>query len=581
MDNRKVLLMGNAAVARGLYESGCQVVSSYPGTPSTEITEETSRFECMHSEWAPNEKVAVEVAVSAAIGGARSFAAMKHVGLNVAADPLFTSSYTGINAGLIIAVADDPGMHSSQNEQDSRYYARSAKIPMLEPSDSEECISFVKMGFELSEKFDTPVLLRLSTRVSHSQSIVELNERTEQPLKDYVKNPAKYVMVPANAKKRHIEVEKRLTELQQYVESTELNRIEKGKDSSIGIITSGISYEYVKEAMPDVSVLKLGIVNPLPIDLIKEFASSVERLVVVEELEPIIETHCKALGLDVVGKELFSNIGEINQNLIREKLLNMPIDNFVEYPEVMPNRPPVLCPGCPHRGVFYTLNKLKLTVMGDIGCYSLGLLPPLSALDTCICMGASVSGSHGMYLARGSEEAKRTVSVIGDSTFIHSGITGLINAVYNGSQSTLIIMDNSITGMTGHQHNPTTGFNIYGLPAPQVSLEEMCHAAGVTDIHVVDPANLDETRSAISKALEFEGVSVVIARRPCILLKTSPKYKPLVINEDKCVGCKKCLEIGCPAISMKNKKSYIDTTLCVGCDLCTGLCPVNAIEKED
>ena len=578
----KQLMLGNQAVARGLYEAGCRVVSSYPGTPSTEITEFAGTYTELYSEWAPNEKVAMEVALGASIGGARAFCAMKHVGLNVAADPLFTASYTGVGAGLIFAVADDQGMHSSQNEQDSRHYAVAAKLPMLEPADSAECIEYVKLGYALSEEYDTPVLLRLSTRISHSQSVVELGERIEQPLREYVKNPAKYVMMPANARGRHVVVEQRQARLAELAETTPLNRVERGS-GKIGVITAGICYQYVKEALPDASVLKLGLVSPLPTQLIKDFAQTVDKLYVVEELDGIIESHCRNIGVDVVGKEIFPNIGEFSQRLVAQKLGKTPPEG-VPFPEQVPVRPPVLCPGCPHRGLFYTLGKLKVMVSGDIGCYTLGALPPLSAMDSCICMGASISGLHGFNKARGPEAAQKAVAVIGDSTFIHSGITGLIDIVYNSGIATVVIADNSITGMTGHQHNPTTGFDLRGKPAPAISIEKICEAVGVRRIRVADPNNLKELEAALKEELAAPEPSVIITRRPCALLKSVRHGQPYKVNREKCIACKICFRIGCPAISMVEGKSSIDPTLCVGCGLCAGLCPKGAItapEKED
>ncbi|MEG0943339.1 MAG: indolepyruvate ferredoxin oxidoreductase subunit alpha [Angelakisella sp.] len=574
---KKQLMLGNQAVARGLFEAGCRVVSSYPGTPSTEITEFASEYPELYCEWAPNEKVAYEVTVGAAIGGARSFCAMKHVGLNVAADPLFTTSYTGINAGFVVGVADDQGMHSSQNEQDSRHYAIAAKLPMVEPADSSDCIAYMKAAYDISENYDTPVIFRLSTRVSHSQSVVETAERSEVAVREYQKNPAKYVMMPANAQKRRLVVEQRMEALSALTETTPLNKIIEGSNRKIGVITAGICYQYAAEALQDVPTLKLGLLNPLPVKLIRDFAATVDEVVVIEELDPIIENHCIAIGVKVRGKEIFGNIGEISQSIIRQKLLGEPKPQSCTYPEAVPVRPPVLCPGCPHRGIFYTLSKLKVNVLGDIGCYTLGALPPLGALDSCLCMGASIGSAHGFYLAAGKEMAKRTVAVIGDSTFAHSGITGLVNTVYNQGISTVIIMDNSITGMTGHQQNPTTGYNIYNQPAPQLSIEGICKACGVSDITIVDPSNLAATEAAVRAALASEQVSVVITRRPCVLLKGVEKKAPLTVIPESCIACRKCFAIGCPAITMKDGKAWIDPTLCVGCDLCVGLCPKAAI----
>ncbi len=575
----KGLMLGNEAVARGLYEAGVTVISSYPGTPSTEITEHACKYEEIYSEWAPNEKVALEVALGASIGGARAFCAMKHVGLNVAADPLFTASYTGVNAGLVIGVADDPGMHSSQNEQDSRHYALASKLPMLEPSDSAECKEFTKLAYELSEQYDTPVLLRLSTRVSHSQSVLKTTERPNITLKEYKKDPAKYVMMPSYAKAKHVVVEARTIKLTEYAESTSINTVEYN-DTSVGIITSGVAYQYAKEAMGDkASYLKLGMVYPLPQKLIAEFASKVDKLYVVEELDDFIETHCKKLGIAVTGKEIFPLIGEYSQRLIREKLLGVTV-NSKSFDETVPVRPPVMCPGCPHRGLFYSLNKLGVTVFGDIGCYTLGAAPPLNALDTTICMGASISGLHGFNKARGKESAKKSVAVIGDSTFMHSGVTGLIDIAYNQGVSTVLILDNSITGMTGHQQNPTTGFTIKGDPTAKISIEKICEAIGINRVRIVDPNHVKNAVAVIAEELEVEEPSVVIARRPCALLKSVRRGKPFTVDRDKCRNCGVCFKIGCPCISKVDGKASIDRTLCFGCGLCASLCPFGAIAVE-
>lgn len=574
----KKLLIGNEAFARGLYEAGCTVVSSYPGTPSTEITEFAAEFKDIYAEWAPNEKVAMETAIGASIAGARAFCGMKHVGLNVAADPLYTASYTGVNGGLVIAVADDPGMHSSQNEQDSRHHAIASKVMMLEPSDSAECRDFVKSAFELSEKFDTPVIVRLSTRVAHSQSIVELFDREEKELREYKKNPQKYVMMPAFARPRHTVVEERTEKITAFCETSVLNRtLDNG--SKIGVITSGAAYQYAREALGDtVSYLKLGVVNPLPRKLILDFAAGKDKIYVIEELDPIIENHCRTLGIDVTGKELFGLIGELSQSVIAEKLLGKKAE-FDVYPESVPVRPPVMCAGCPHRGVFYVLSKLGLTVSGDIGCYTLGAGAPLCAMDTTICMGASVSALHGFNKVRKEESEKRSVAVIGDSTFMHSGITGLVNISYNASNSTVIILDNSITGMTGHQQNPTTGYNLKGDVAAKVCLEELCHAVGINRVRVVDPYRLDEIEQAVKEELEAPEPSVIIARRPCALLKYVKHNGSLTVSTDKCRGCKKCMKLGCPAISMKNGKASVDTTQCVGCGICSELCAFGAFSE--
>ena len=573
----KTLMLGNEAVARGLYEGGCCFVSSYPGTPSTEITECAAKYEELYAEWAPNEKVALEAALGACLSGKRSFCAMKHVGLNVAADPLFTISYTGVNAGLVIGVADDAGMHSSQNEQDSRHYAQASKIPMLEPSDSAEAISFTKLAYELSETYDTAVLLKMCTRVSHSQSVVETGERVLPAQRKYEKNPGKYIMMPANAKKRHPEVEARTKALTAWAETAKINRIEEGSDKSCGIITSSTCYQYVKEAFGDTyPVLKLGMIWPMPEQKIKDFATMVEKLVVVEELDSFIEAHCRNLGLKVSGKDLFSNIGELSQNLVKEKLGGN-VQAGAALDEVIPARPPVMCAGCPHRSIFYVLKKMNLTVLGDIGCYTLGAVQPLSAIDTTVCMGASVSGLHGFVKAGDGENARRTVAVIGDSTFIHSGVTGLINIAYNESDSTVIILDNSITGMTGHQQNPTTGYNLKGDPCTKIDLESLCHAVGIKRVRVVDPYDMEICQTVIEEELEAKEPSVIISRRPCALLKYVKHPGPICSNPEKCKGCKACMKIGCPAISMVDGKAKIDATLCVGCGVCEQLCKFDAL----
>lgn len=576
----KEIMIGNGAVARGLYEAGCDIISSYPGTPSTEITEFAAKYEDIYCEWAPNEKVAMEVAFGASLAGKRSCCAMKHVGLNVAADPLYTLSYTGVNGGMVICVADDPGMHSSQNEQDSRHHAIASKVPMLEPADSAESLLFAKEAFEISEKFDTPVILRMCTRIAHSQSIVETGERKEITAKPYEKNPSKFIMMPGNAKKRHPFVEERTKRLSEFAEDCVFNKVEEN-GAELGIITSGTSYQYVKEVFGDkVNVLKLGMVNPLPVEIIKDFASKVKRVVVIEELDSIIETHCRNIGIEVEGKELFSCVGEFSQRTIAEAF-GFEAKEFDKADSDIPIRPPVLCAGCPHRGIFYCLSKNKITVHGDIGCYTLGAQAPLTAMDSTLCMGASVSGIHGFNKALGKESEQKTVAVIGDSTFIHSGITGLINIAYNATNSTVIILDNSITGMTGHQQNPTTGYNLKGDPASKIDLETLCRAVGINRVTVVDPYNLKECEEAIKRELAVEEPSVIISRRPCVLLKYVKTKAPLTVNADKCKGCKKCMKLGCPAIRIQNKKANIDTTLCVGCDVCSQLCSFDAIESGD
>ena len=571
----KTLMLGNEAVARGLYEAGCSFVSSYPGTPSTEITECVATYKEVYAEWAPNEKVAMEAAFGASLAGKRSFCAMKHVGLNVAADPLFTVAYTGVNAGMVIGVADDAGMHSSQNEQDSRHYARASKIPMLEPSDSAEALAFTKLAYELSEQFDTPVFIKMCTRVSHSQSIVEPGERIEVS-KTYEKNPQKYIMMPGNAKRRHPFVEERTKLLSQWAEKSEINRLEDGADHSIGIITSSTSYQYVKEVFGDTyPVLKLGMIWPLPQQKILDFAASVEKLIVVEELDSFIENHCRQLGIACVGKEQFPCIDEFSQNLIAEKL-GAAVQCGTKLDAVIPQRPPVMCAGCPHRGLFYTLAKNKVTALGDIGCYTLGAVPPLAALDTTICMGASISGMHGFTKAD-DQEGRKIVAVIGDSTFMHSGLTGLVNMAYNESCGTVIIVDNSITGMTGHQQNPTTGFNLKGDPATKIDLESLCRAVGIRRVRVVDPYDLQQCDEAIKEETAVNEPSVIISRRPCALLKYVKHNKPIIADADKCAGCKACMKIGCPAISIVDKKARIDNTLCTGCGVCAQLCKFDAL----
>ena len=576
----KKLLLGNEAVARGLYEAGVRVVSSYPGTPSTEITEAAATYEEIYCEWASNEKVAAEVAAGASFAGARSFCAQKHVGLNVAADPLFTMSYIGVNGGMVLAVADDPGLHSSQNEQDSRNYAIAAKLPMLEPADSAECRDFTKLAYELSEQFDTPVLLRLTTRVAHSRSPVELYEREEHALKPYEKNPAKNVMLPAFAKPKHYKVEERTQKLSAWSDEADINVLEDNH-SEVGVIASGAVYQYAKEALGDtVSYLKLGMVHPLPLKKIQELASKVKTLYVIEELDDVIESFCKKNGIAVHGKDVFPRCDEFSQNVIRQCMLGK-VPESKKVDAETPGRPPVMCCGCPHRGLFYALKKAKVYVSGDIGCYTLGATAPLSAIDTCICMGASVSALHGYNKARGKDAEQKSVAVIGDSTFIHSGITGLIDIAYNQSNSVVIILDNSITGMTGHQQNPTTGYNIKGDPTTAVDLEALCKAVGIKRVRVCDPYNLKEVESVLKEELAAEEPSVIISRRPCALLKYV-KHKPsLVVDTEKCIGCKACLGIGCPAISVHGGKAAIDRTQCVGCGVCTTLCPKSAITEQE
>jgi indolepyruvate ferredoxin oxidoreductase alpha subunit len=571
----KRLMLGNQGVAQGAYEAGVSVVTAYPGTPSTEITEFAAKYDEVYTEWSPNEKVAMEVAIGASFAGTRAMVAMKHVGLNVAADPLFTVSYTGVNGGLVIVVADDPGMHSSQNEQDSRYYARAAQIPMLEPSDSQDAIDFVKLAFELSEEYDTPIIIRMTIRVAHSQSIVTMGARMEHEFKEYRKIPEKNVMMPAMARKRHIVLEKRMKDLAEASNELWVNRIEMG-DPSIGIITSGISYQYAKEALPNASFLKLGMVHPLPRKLIESFAAKVDRLYIIEELEPIIEEQIKSWGISVIGKEIFPIQGELSANIISEKITGKV--QAARAPKMVPPRPPVMCPGCPHRGIYYVINKLKLRATGDIGCYTLGALPPLKAIDTCVCMGASIGMAHGMEKARGREFAQELVAIIGDSTFIHSGITGLIDIIYNQGNSTVVILDNSTTGMTGHQDHPGTGRTIKGEKVPPLNLVELIKAIGINHVRVVDPFAIKEMEKVLKEETQRDEPSVIISKRPCALLTREKKF-PLSINQDLCRSCGLCLRLGCPAIQKKQNGMEINQALCNGCGLCMEVCKFNAIER--
>lgn len=584
------LMLGNAAAARGLFEAGCEFISSYPGTPSTEITEEAAKFKEIYCEWAPNEKVALESAFGACLAGRRAFCGMKHVGLNVAADPLFTMSYTGVNAGLVIGVADDPGMHSSQNEQDSRHHAIASKIPMIEPCDSDEARRFAALAFEISEKFDTPVLYKMCTRIAHSQSVTEPAERAVPARKSYEKNIRKYVMTPANAIRRHPFVEQRMRDLEEWSRTSGINRIETGRcpdnlmllgvpAGKIGIITSSTSYQYVKEVFGDsVSILKLGMVNPLPAGTIRKFSDGLEKLVIVEELDPIIEQFVRSLnlGCEVLGKNILPLCGEFSQNIIAEAF-GKEIRRGKKLDVEIPVRPPIMCAGCPHRGIFYALGKLKVTVFGDIGCYTLGSAAPLSAMDVTLCMGASFSGLHGWNKAGGEANERKSVAVIGDSTFMHSGMTGLASIAYNQSNSTVIVLDNSITGMTGHQQNPTTGKNLYGEPAGRVDLEALSRAMGISRVRVVDPYNIAECENAVREELDATGPSVIISRRPCVLLKEVRSNPPLKVDADKCRGCRMCMKIGCPAISMRDNKAEIDSTLCVGCAVCPQMCKFGAL----
>ena len=578
----KKILLGNEAVARGLYEAGCRFVSSYPGTPSTEITECAAQYEEIYAEWAPNEKVALESAIGASTAGGRAFCGMKHVGLNVAADPLFICSYTGVGGGLVVGVADDPGMHSSQNEQDSRHYAIAAKLPMLEPSDSAECLAFTREAYTLSERFGTPVLLRLNTRVSHSRSAAELQEREEHPLVPYQKDPARRVMMPAYARARHQAVEERLEALARYAEDCPFNSATYSADGALGIIAAGPSYLYAREVFGDsASYLKLGMVHPLPDRLLTEFASRCQRIIVIEELDGVIEAHCRALGIACDGKNLLPCTGEYSQELLRERLLGEK-PAFIALEEALPGRPPVLCPGCPHRGVFHVLKKLKLRVSGDIGCYTLGAAAPLEAMDTSFCMGASISALHGFNKVLGPDSAKSSVAVIGDSTFMHSGMTGLVNVVYNKGISTLIVLDNSITAMTGHQQNPLTGYTLKGEEVRGILLENICRALGVEDAHirVVDPLDIAGLEQVLREELNADAPSVIIARRPCALLKGVRHGTPLTVDAQKCRTCRACIRIGCPALSVSDGKARIDATICTGCGLCAHLCRFDALKSE-
>ena len=586
----KKLLTGNEAVARGAYESGVTLASAYPGTPSTEILENVANYKEIYSEWAPNEKVALEVAIGGSIAGARTLAAMKHVGVNVAADPLFTFGYTGVNGGCILISADDPGMHSSQNEQDNRYYAKAAKIAMIEPSDSQEALDFLKIGYEISEKFDIPILYRLTTRICHSKGLVQLGERKEVGIREYNKDIPKYVATPANGRALHVKLEDKLKALEEYSNNTPLNKMEFN-DKKIGIITSGVAYQYAKEVFgDDVSYLKLGFTFPIPKDMIRGFAKEVEKLYVIEELEPYLETEIKAMGIDVIGKEIIPITGELNPDIIAEAVLGEKRETVEKHEEKVVGRPPTMCAGCPHRGLFYELSRKKnVVVTGDIGCYTLGSAPPLSTMDTCICMGASISAGHGF--AKASQINGRDVKVfgvIGDSTFFHSGITGLIDVVYNKGNAATIILDNRITGMTGHQENPGTGYTLMGEVAEQIDIQKVCEAIGVKHIEKINPLDLKQTKEAIDKAMKIDEPVVIITEYPCVLKKSKQdeidKYglnrMECVVDSDTCKKCKMCLKAGCPAISFDLEKgSIIDETMCVGCDVCLQICPFDAIKK--
>lgn len=576
---KKVLLSGNEAIARGAYEAGVLVASAYPGTPSTEILENIIQYSEINASWAPNEKVALEVAIGASFGGARSLVTMKHVGVNVAADPLFTLSYTGVRGGLVLVTADDPELHSSQNEQDNRNFAKFAKVPMFEPADSQEALEYTRLGFEISEQFDTPVFLRSTTRISHSKSVVELGERrTDLPEPKLEKNPSKLVMLPGNARARHYDVEKRIIDMEEWSCQQPFNRVEKGA-GKVGVITSGVSYQYVKEVLPDADVLKIGLVYPLPKALIRKFAAQYKELYVIEELDPFIEEQVRAMGISVTGKDKLSLCGELTPGRLKNRLLGQKVPTEATSSDIPP-RPPNMCPGCPHRGVFMELNRAKAFVTGDIGCYTLGFMPPLSAMDTCVCMGASIGNATGISKVLSEEEQRKVVAVIGDSTFLHTGINGLMDMVYNKSTSTVIILDNRITAMTGRQENPTSGYTLDDNPAFSVDMELLCRAVGVKHIKIIDPYNIALTRKTIREEMARPEVSVIITTRPCMLVPRDNEERrtPLFVDHDKCTGCQACLRLGCPAITWDadKKKSNIDKIICTGCKVCQQTCGFGA-----
>ena len=580
----KHLMSGNEAIARGAYEAGVKVCSAYPGTPSTEIFESLPQYkDALYCEWAPNEKVATEVAYGAAIGGARSICAMKHVGLNVAADPMFTAAYNGINRGFVIVTADDPSMHSSQNEQDNRYYAKFAKIALIEPSDSQECKDFLKEAYKISEQFDMPVLYRTTTRVSHSKSLVTFGEREEAEPFTYTRNNPKFNCSPANAYRNHAKVEKHLAELREYANTCPINKVEM-KGTKVGVISASIAYLYAKDVFPeDTSFLKLGLTNPLPMDLIRDFASKVEKLYVIEELEPFMEEQIKAAGINCIGKELVSNMYELNPQRLKEMIFGVKPE-VKELPVKAGSRPPTLCPGCPHRGFFYTLGKQKNTVIaGDIGCYTLGANAPLNATDTCVCMGGGFTIAHGMSKAfEMTGQQKKIFGVVGDSTFFHSGMTGAAEILYNKGKVIPCVVDNHITGMTGHQDNPGSGYNLEGEVASAIKIEDVLHAYGYQNVIIVDPQDLTAMQKAVDDALASEVPAAIISRRPCLLIKRMKHdIGQCVVDRDKCIGCKKCLSVGCPAVMIKDKKSTIDPNQCVGCTVCAQVCPVGAISRKE
>jgi len=573
-------MSGNEAIARGFYEAGGLFASAYPGTPSTEILENIGQYDDIQAQWAPNEKVALEVAAGAALGGVRSLAAMKHVGLNVAADPLFSLSYQGTNAGIVIVSADDPAMHSSQNEQDNRWYARAAKIPMLEPSDSQEAKDFTILALELSEQYDTPVLLRTTTRINHSKSIVMLNERRAVPQKEYKKNFAKNVLLPSNARKKHVVVEQRLAALESYGNHCPCNRIE-WDDKTLGIITSGVSYQYAKEVFPHASILKLGLTNPLPKQLVREFAEQVEKIYVIEELDPFLEEQISAMGIHVEGKNRLPILGELSPDIIAQSFaLASPAAEAFLNDVPIPPRPPVLCPGCSHRGIFYAMKKLRLTVTGDIGCYTLAAIPPLEIMDTCLCMGASIGYAEGMEKAAGDKLKGKLIGVIGDSTFFHSGITGLLDIVYNQGKTKICILDNHITAMTGHQEHPGSGLTLKGQPTTKVDIETICRAVGIKRVVKVDPYNINETIAVLKQELAADEPSVIIADAPCVIRARRIFNKPYFVDPEICIMCGMCHKVGCPAIEKdENGKTKINELLCIGCDICRQVCKPQAIQK--
>lgn len=574
---KKKIMLGNEAIARGAYEAGVKVSAAYPGTPSTEISENIALYDEIYAEWSPNEKVATEVAIGASISGVRAMASMKHVGVNVASDPLYTASYSGVNGGLVLVAADDPGLYSSQNEQDTRCVARAAIVPVLEPSDSQEAKDFVKFGYEISEKYDTPVILRTTTRLAHSQGAVTLEDRKEIPDKVYQRDPSKFVMMPGSAIKRHLYVEQRMKDMAEDSNDFAINKVEYN-DTSIGFITSGIPYQYVKEACPNASVLKLGMVYPLPRKLIEEFASKVDKLYIFEELEPVIEEQVKSWGIAAIGKEIFTIQGEYSANMIREKILGEEVG--VQKAAQVPARPPILCPGCPHRSVYSVLNKLGIHAAGDIGCYTLGAVPPLNVIDTTICMGASISTLHGMEKAKGKDYIKNWVAVIGDSTFMHTGVNSLMNMVYNQATGTVLILDNSTTGMTGHQDHAATGKTLKGEIVPAINIYELCKAMGIKHVTEVDAFDTEKLEQVVKEEVARDAVSVIITKAPCVLLKGNVfpyKCKPV---EDACKKCGMCLKPGCPALTKKADGSIvIDDTMCNGCGLCEQLCKFGAIER--